>query len=90
MPSASFCFLLTFCFRKVVKEIFSKSPKIHGGQFLSGTKTEPKNQPEGGHQSRGRLEGAGGPHAAPSTSLPDLAHLSGSLFSYLLPFDLKT
>ena len=49
MPNASFYFLLSFCFRKVVRGSFSESVENYMNYFYEETKTEPEGGLQGAH-----------------------------------------
>src|SRR3954453_16363258 len=76
--SASCCFLLFLCFRKVVQEIFSE---LHGtknrGPYFFVTKPEPEGELKGGHRVARHVPGAAspGPTSGPCLGPPGLRRL---------------
>ena len=78
MPQASCCFLHVLVSEIHLRKYSRKGLKIHGVQFLPGTKTDTEGDLEGGQgAARGAL-GAGPPLAAPGGPLGAPGHPSGS------------
>ena len=83
MSSANSCFLLSFCFRKVVQQIFSESAENLQELFLSRNKDGARRTPEGGGPCLQTPPGAAHSLAVPGP------HLAGSFASSSRPFAYK-
>ena len=90
MPSASSCFLLSFCFRKVVLWSFSECAENLRELFLSRNKSGARRWPIGGPTATRRPPGAAQGLATAGSHLVTSGTVSSCPFAYKIIFDPKT
>ena len=90
MLSATSCFLLSFCFRKVVRGSFSESAGNYVNYFHKGTSPEPGGRLRGRLPAFRRPPGATHTLAAPGVHLVSSGAVSSCPFAYKFIFDPKT
>ena len=87
MPSASSCFLLSFCFRKVVRGSFSESAANLQDLFLRGKKDGARRAPAGGPTGARRPQARPTPWPCmgPTWSAPSSTRAALSPINHLRP-----